>query len=394
MSTLYEKLTHNFGRLVCRAGQQWNGMSTGQRVLTAIGGAFASVSSYVLYYRITEKMSNKFNSYTSSREAINGLDLTNKVAIVTGCNTGIGKETAKVLYEQGCTVIMACRNMKKAEAARSDIINSTDASTGTIAVMQLDLSSLQSVYDFAVTFSNDSSALDYLILNAGIMALPEYKLSADGYEMQFAVNHLAHFYLTMLLMPLLIENKGRVISLSSTAHRFINHFGYQQFLKDGIQKKQGPSEERYNQWRNYGLSKVSNILFAREVHRRYADKGVTACSCHPGAIPGSELGRNVVPGIGMLLMAFKLMLNLRFLMENFKTLDQGAATTLRCVSLTDSELRGGHYYTNCQSGRDKGKLKAAGKIRKYENYEEESSEVNLWKLSETLITQKGFAMKL
>lgn len=181
MATLYEKLTKNVGAVVCDAGKQWNGLSTGQKVAAGIGGAAVGLASYVTWYRITEKMSNKFNGYTTSREAINGLDLTDKVAIITGCNTGIGEQTAKTLYEQGCNVIMACRNVSKAEAARSDIMNSTEASTGTITAMELDLSSLQSVRDFAGSFSKESGSVDYLILNAGVMALPKFTTSTDGY---------------------------------------------------------------------------------------------------------------------------------------------------------------------------------------------------------------------
>merc|ERR1719464_366788 len=204
MSTLFEQLTR-------RATTQWlrfTKLSKGQKVLAGIGGLFSSVATYIVYYRLSDKMS-KFNSYTTSKQALDGIDLTGKTAIVTGCNTGIGKQTAKTLYEHGCDVIMACRNTTAAEEARSDIINSSAASTATIEVFALDLSSLQSVRDFATAYTQKQLPIHFLINNAGIMALPEFKTSAQGYELQFAVNHVGHFYLTKLLLPTLLKNKGR-----------------------------------------------------------------------------------------------------------------------------------------------------------------------------------------
>lgn len=182
-----------------------------------IGGAGASLVSWLLWHRVTNKM-KKFSGYTTSVEALNGMDLSGKVAIVTGSNAGIGKQTVKTLYDHGCDVIMACRNMDKADKARLDIINSTDASTGSIVTMEMDLSSLQSVRDFAVDFTKTNQSVDYLICNAGIAALNEFETSKDGYEMQWAVNHMGHQYLTQLLMPKLIESKSRVISVASRAH--------------------------------------------------------------------------------------------------------------------------------------------------------------------------------
>jgi len=141
MSTLFERLTNT-------VTSRYATMSIGQKVLAGFGAVAASAVTYIAYYRITEKM-KPFNSYTTSDEAINGLDLTDKYAIVTGSNTGIGKETAKILYKQGCNVIMACRNTSKAEEARNDIVNSVEASKGTVTVLKLDLSSLKSVNEFA-----------------------------------------------------------------------------------------------------------------------------------------------------------------------------------------------------------------------------------------------------
>ena len=218
VNSLLEKISDIFRTLVSWAQNKWFLMSKPQKLATGmIGGAGASLVSWLLWHRVTNKM-KKFSGYTTSVEALNGMDLSGKVAIVTGSNAGIGKQTVKTLYDHGCDVIMACRNMDKADKARLDIINSTDASTGSIVTMEMDLSSLQSVRDFAVDFTKTNQSVDYLICNAGIAALNEFETSKDGYEMQWAVNHMGHQYLTQLLMPKLIESKSRVISVASRAH--------------------------------------------------------------------------------------------------------------------------------------------------------------------------------
>merc|ERR1712087_386061 len=122
--------------------------------------------------------------------------------------------------------------------------------------------------------------------------------------------------------------------------------------------------------------------------------GLTACSLHPGAVMGSELSRDVSMGLAQLPFMLMLFGNPVFWMHNMKSLDQGAATTLRCVSLADGELKGGHWYMNCQSGRDNNQLRGASVMRNYDDFERESLDVRLWQLTETLITQKGFELEL
>ena len=369
-------------------------------MLSLLGGTFsfagiviAALAGYILWFRIKEK-SLPFNGYSTSKEAMNGMDLSGKTAIVTGSNNGIGKQTVKTMYEHGCNIIMACRNLKKANDARSDIINSTAASTGTIEVMKLDLSSLQSVRDFAAAFMETSKSIDYLILNAGIMAVPEFKTSTEGYELQFAVNHCGHFYLTVLLMDKLIADQSRIIAVASVTHGWCTESEYEHFLVEGIKKKDGPLKKDYEKWVNYGISKCSNILFARELHRRYKDKGIIAVSAHPGVIGATGLNEEVEMDASTRKLVYKYMLTPSWYLNEVKNIDQGAATTLRCVSMTDSEIKGGHYYVNCRSGTDDGWLREAAVVSAYEDYEKESNEARLWNLTETLITQKGFLLKL
>jgi len=400
MSTPFQLLTKSLSTYSQQARSTWQLLNSWQKAI--IGGVAAyigSVSLYALYFRVSSKR-QKFNAYTTSTEAINGVDLSNKVAIITGCNTGIGKETAKVMYQQGCTVIMACRNAAKAQAAKQDILRAPflppSPFTGKLQCMKLDLSSLQSVRDFATAFGQKYSSLDYLVLNAGIAALPKFMTSEDGIEQQFAVNHVSQQYLTQLLSPILIknENPSRIIALSSVAHGGVTPKAFAALLdNDG----DGPTADGYSGWTYYGITKVSNILFAREANRRLSEQGVIAVSAHPGVIMDTDVWRY---SSGSIITAFTGVVTTSpliyptFYMRESKNMSQGAATTLRCVSMTNDEIQGGHYYVNCQSGTDAGLLRNAGKVRQYEDYEQDSFEARLWKYTEALIKKKGFALTL
>jgi len=399
MSTPFQLLTKSLSTYSQQARSTWELLSFWQKaVVGGVGAYIGGISLYALYFRVSNKR-QKFNAYTNSREAINGVDLSNKVAIITGCNTGIGKETAKRMYQQGCTVIMACRNAAKAEAAKQDILRAPflqpSPFTGKLQILQLDLSSLQSVHDFAAAFSQKYSSLDYLVLNAGVMALPKFTTSKDGIEMQFAVNHVAQQYLTQLLTPILAEQEGtpRIISLSSCAHAIVETKAFAAMLDNN---GDGPTADVYNDWTNYSISKVSNILFAREANRKLRAQGVIAVSAHPGVITDTDLFRHTGSLVYTLFKGVTMspLFNLRFHLIESKNISQGAATTLRCVSMTDDEIQGGHYYVNCQSGTDAGMLVNAGKVRQYKDYDKESLEARLWKYTEALIEKKGFALTL
>eukprot|EP01084_Bolivina_argentea_P253181 425205_1 len=179
------------------------------------------------------------------------------------------------------------------------------------------------------------------------MALPKYTESVEKYELQFAVNHLGHFYLSILLTPLLLTSTpNRVIILSSSAHSQAPSLTKpnDNFIVNGIKRKDGPLKANYSMmgWKNYGLSKTCNVLFAREFNRRYNKKGITAVSLHPGFIK-TELGR-YQNSIGSFVMSIGSIFA--------KSIPQGAATTIRCVSLSDDEICGGHYYKDCNEAND------------------------------------------
>jgi len=355
-------------------------------LLSFVGFAAVAIASYVVWFRLKESR-KRFSSYTTSWEAVDGVDFSGKIAIVTGSNSGIGKETVRAMFAKNCRVIMGCRSVERATAARIDITSSTESRGGSIEIMPLDLSSLQSVREFAAAFSAQFHSLDFLVLNAGIMAVPEFRASSDGYELQFAVNHIGHQYLTMLLADVLVASKSRVVALSSVAHGWATESEFEQFLAHGLKHKEGPSRERYRKWVNYALSKCSNILFAREVQRRYGGDGVLAVSAHPGVIGATGLSEEVQMDWDTVRLMATNMATPSWFMNEIKSIEQGAATTLRCVAMPRDEVQGGHYYVNCHSGTLARWMRPAAADRKQRGR-------RLWALTETLIAQRGFPLQL
>ena len=220
-----------------------------------------------------------------------------RIAVVTGANSGLGFYTAGALARKGAKVILACRNLEKGEVARQDIANG-----GVIAdpeVWQLDLASLESVRQFAEKFTASGMRLDLLINNAGLMAIP-YARTANGFEMQFGVNHLGHFALAARLWPVLSGTGGsRLVQVASLAHRF----GNMRF--DDIHWERG-----YKKWKAYGMSKLANLLFIRELASRIGKNGgdVTVAAAHPGwastelQAKGSRMKGNQLGAVSMELI--------------------------------------------------------------------------------------------
>lgn len=197
-------------------------------------------------------------------------DLSGTTAIVTGANTGLGFETARLLAAHNADVVIASRNSAKAEAAKDAIHKRLpDAS---VEVIRLDLADLSSVEEFADAFMATHERLDLLINNAGIMMVPK-GTTRDGFELQFGTNHLAHFALTAALLPLLSAANGRVVTVSSLAHRF----GHLDF--DDLQ-----ATKNYSPSRAYGQSKLANLVFAIELQSRSDTSGwgITSLAAHPG----------------------------------------------------------------------------------------------------------------
>jgi NAD(P)-dependent dehydrogenase (short-subunit alcohol dehydrogenase family) len=197
-------------------------------------------------------------------------DLTDRTAVVTGANSGLGFETTRALAAAGATVVMACRSRDRAERARDDVAASVPGAD--LELVELDLADLDSVAAAAETVRERHDELDLLVNNAGLMAIPRRE-TADGFEMQFGVNHLGHFALTGHLLDLLRAAEGRVVTVSSGAHR-----------TGEIDFEDLNHEDSYGKWEAYGQSKLANLLFAFELQRRLdaADVPVESVAAHPG----------------------------------------------------------------------------------------------------------------
>jgi NAD(P)-dependent dehydrogenase (short-subunit alcohol dehydrogenase family) len=198
-------------------------------------------------------------------------DLSGRVIIITGANSGIGYEAALALAKRKAEITLACRNEQKARSAAERI--RAEVPTARLKIIPLDLSDLASVRAFSEKFREGESQLHALINNAGVMALPR-RLTADGFEMQFGTNHLGHFALTGQLLELLLATPAsRVINVSSIAHKF---------GKIRLHDLQG--EKRYSKWAAYGQSKLANLLFTHELDRRLKEAGrkTISVACHPG----------------------------------------------------------------------------------------------------------------
>ncbi len=200
-------------------------------------------------------------------------DQSGRVAVVTGANSGIGYETARALADKGATVVLACRNAAKAQAALARI--HAESPRGTAVFMPLDLASLQSVREFAKRFDDAYGRLDILIANAGVMMPVQREETAEGFELQIGTNHFGHFALVGQLLDKLLATPGsRVVVVSSMAHRWGNmNFDDLNWVR-----------RRYDRVRSYGQSKLANLLFANELTRRLHDHGsrCLVASAHPG----------------------------------------------------------------------------------------------------------------
>jgi len=277
-----------------------------------------------------QSASSKFGYYSTAEQVIDGISMDGKNVIITGCNTGIGLETARVIVKSGANVYMACRDQNKANAA-ADTFKAE--AKGKLEVMELDLTSLASIRKFADEFNSKNIPLHVLILNAGVMMCP-YTKTKDGFENQIGTNHLGHFLLTNLLIPRLKEGApSRVVVVSSLGHRF-----------GGINFDDLQSEESYSSIRAYGQSKTANILFAQELNKRYSKDGIYANSLHPGTIAATDLARHFIfaraPGFSYAVKPLEWI-------GLMKTIGMGAATQVYVATAPELEGVGGRYFSDC-----------------------------------------------
>ncbi|TWW70743.1 retinol dehydrogenase 12, like isoform X1 [Takifugu flavidus] len=262
---------------------------------------------------------NIFRKSWSSAERLDG-----KTVLITGANSGIGKETAIDLAKRGAKVIMACRDMDRAQAAVKDVIESSGNQN--VVCMKLDLAEGKSIREFAEAFNQGEPRLDILINNAGVMMCP-YGKTADGFEMQIGINHFGHFLLTHLLLDLIKRSApARIVTVSSMAH------SWSSINLDDIN-----SEKSYDKKKAYSQSKLANVLFTRSLAQRLKGTGVTAYSLHPGVVQ-TELWRHLGGPEQFFLTIAK---------PFTKNSAQGAQTTIYCAVEPSLEKESGGYYSDC-----------------------------------------------
>jgi NAD(P)-dependent dehydrogenase (short-subunit alcohol dehydrogenase family) len=242
----------------------------------------------------------------------------NKICIVTGGNTGIGKATAAGLAQRGATVVIACRDADKGNAAAADLAATRGATD--VHVMHLDLASLDSVRAFAAAFLTKFQRLDVLVANAGVMTRKR-QLTADGLEMDFGVNHVGHFLLTELLLPQLKASApSRIVVVSSNMHA-----SGKLDLDDLAMEKSWSGA--------YPRSKLANILFVRALAKRLEGTGVVVNALHPGVI-STELGRDYSAPVRLMAKWF------------LKSPEQGARTSLYLATAPEAGDISGRYFAN------------------------------------------------
>lgn len=282
-----------------------------------------------LYAWFTRAGPSGFGYSSTAQEVTEGLDLSDRRILITGCNSGLGRHTLQVLASRGATMLGTARSLQKAEEATADIPGAQP--------LVCELSEPQSVRSLVRQLQQDAP-LDGIIANAGIMALPQLE-QVHGYEKQFFVNHIGHFLLVTGLIPRLGAD-GRVVMLCSSAHTSAP--------EQGIEFDNLSGEAGYRPWRAYGQSKLANLLFARELARRLEGNRV-ANAVHPGVI-ATGLGRHMGSWIDVALaLASPLAL---------KSVAQGAATQCWAAVHPDTATIRGEYLVNCniemssRAGRD------------------------------------------
>ena len=284
---------------------------------------FAVVSALIVYYI---KHYHIGDCICNSNSKLHG-----KTVIITGGNSGIGKETAVDLAKRGAKVIIGCRNLKRADVALEEIRQ--ESGNTDVHLKEIDLSSLSSVNKFAKEIIANEERLDILINNAGI-AFVEQNKTEDGFEMHFGVNHLGHFLLTNLLLDLIKKSTpSRIITVSSRAYHVVKGINF-----DDINLK-----KEYSSVSAYGHSKLANILFAYELNKRLQGSGVSTFSLHPGI---------VVTNISRHLSMFKykmIEIIAKPIMDIlFQDARKGAQTTICCAVEQNLERLSGQFFFNCK----------------------------------------------
>jgi len=289
---------------------------------------------------MTNILEATFGATSTTDDVLSGVNLKGKRILVTGVSAGIGVETARSLVAHAAQVVGAARDLNKAKAATEQVSKAAAANGGSFSLIELDLANLKSVRACADQLLAKGDAFDVVIANAGVMATP-FGHTADGFETQFGTNHLGHFVLVNRIASL-IRDGGRLINLSSAGHRY------------STVDLEDPNFEHttYEPFVAYGRSKTANILFAVAFDKRHRDRGVRAAAVHPGGIK-TELGRYVEPG-RLEKVIDEINQQLAAQGEGpfqWKSIAQGAATSVWAAVVPPADDIGGRYCENCHVGK-------------------------------------------
>lgn len=315
----------------------------------------------------------EFGFDSTADDVLEGKDLAGRTAFITGGYSGLGRETARALAAHGAHVILSGRDATKLAAAGDDIASATGAKVDTLTC---DLGSLDSIRAAAAEARQRFDKIDLLINNAGVMACPR-GTTEDGFETQFGTNHLGHFLLTNLLMPLVERgDSARIVNLSSRGH----HIAGVDFDDPNFERR------AYDPWLAYGQSKTANVLFAVGLEQRLGDRGIHAFALHPGGIH-TNLGRHMTEA-DMTALIERIRKNAEASGQTpqpFKSIPQGAATTCWVATADELEGAGGLYCEDCHVA-DEDDGSPMGGVRSYA-IDPDNAE-KLWTLSEELVGEK------
>ncbi len=276
--------------------------------------------------------------------------MSQKIALITGANSGMGKATATAFANMGMNVIMLCRNKERGETALREVLAQ---SRGNVSLMLCDLADMEDSKRFCNEFKDKYSKLDILVCNAGVITL-DRRETKDGLELQFGVNHIGHFLLTINLLPLIqTAGSARIVLVGSGAHKI-----------GKIDFNNIPLIKGYSVFSAYGRAKLCNLLFTKELARRLGNSATVNC-VHPGAV-ATNMGVDRDTGFGKTIM--------KILKTFFRTPEQGAATAIAVA--TSEELSGitGEYFYN-------GKMHKSSK----RSYDKELAR-KLWEVSEEIVS--------
>lgn len=302
-----------------------------------------------LYELFTSKGVNGLGYGTTAEQATEGVSLAGKTMLVTGCNSGLGLEAMRVLALRGARVVGTARSMEKAKEACASV-------TGSTIPMACELADPASVRACVAEVKRQGLKLDAIIANAGIMALPKLE-KAFGYELQFFTNHIGHFMLVTGLLEQLTDD-GRVVMLTSSAHTMAP--------KGGIEFDNLSGDKDYGAWKMYGQSKMANLLFAKELSRRFEGTKKTANAVHPGVIR-TNLGRHMNPVANRVFGVFGSLFQ--------KSVPQGTATEVYVAASPKAAGVTGKYWADVNVAKPRSDAEDAAVAKK------------LWEVSEGIVAK-------